>query len=375
VRWMLPGIILTFAPALHAQSLVFSGALEWIAPESISIRLSDGRIIDALLPKSGPLAAAPLSAGRHVGDSVEITCRRIPRVYDQRVDLYRYLELKELRVLRQSQPPGELAKALASKGWRDGSGQNLLRPPTDIKLNLPREPVPAEGNATDAQTMLARARTANVQLGRRLPNFVVDESVTRYRRSVGASQWIYVDKIESEATILGSKESRQRIVKDGKAWTEPFGALPGFRWFDGFGGDLRPAFACSTTTFEPEGPQSTGGKTVWLYRYSSPPDGCFGYFDSLYQRFFPARTGRVMVDASTGELLRLEQKVTGFPSEFPFVEFDKEIAWDNVTIGDTSYLLPVATNFLVQVQGTEWTVKAEYKNHRHFEASSRINYR
>jgi hypothetical protein len=70
VRWMLPGIILTFAPALHAQSLIFSGALEWIAPESISIRLSDGRIIDALLPKSGSLAAAPLSAGRHVGDSV-----------------------------------------------------------------------------------------------------------------------------------------------------------------------------------------------------------------------------------------------------------------------------------------------------------------
>jgi hypothetical protein len=46
-----------------------------------------------------------------------------------------------------------------------------------------------------------------------------------------------------------------------------------------------------------------------------------------------------------------------------------------VKIGETSHLLPVRANFLVVYSsGTRYRVEVEYKNHRHFEASSNVTF-
>jgi hypothetical protein len=87
----------------------------------------------------------------------------------------------------------------------------------------------------------------------------------------------------------------------------------------------------------------------------------------------PARTGRVLVDAARGNVVRYEEEASGFPEKsgadrFTFVEW-----WDYLTIGAASYLVPVwAGSVLHRADGSMERATTEFKNHRHFEATARI---
>jgi hypothetical protein len=82
--------------AAHAADVEFTGGLERITPESILIRLADGKRIDAKLPKAGALAAETISAQYNLGDEIQITCK--PMGQDQ------CLDLKSLKFLRPPTP-------------------------------------------------------------------------------------------------------------------------------------------------------------------------------------------------------------------------------------------------------------------------------
>jgi hypothetical protein len=129
------------------------------------------------------------------------------------------------------------------------------------------------------------------------------------------------------------------------------------------------------TVIEPEGRQTLRDKPVWVYRYKSPAEGCLHYLYSGYQRFYSAFTGRMFFDESTLEMVRFEEKAMGLPAAFPFTQADKEVDWDHVRVGDMTYLLPVSAKFTARFfQEDAWLVKIEYKNHRHYEASSSITF-
>ncbi|MGA7236834.1 MAG: hypothetical protein WBY44_14200, partial [Bryobacteraceae bacterium] len=73
--------------------------------------------------------------------------------------------------------------------------------------------------------------------------------------------------------------------------------------------------------------------------------------------------------------IQLDEEATGFPKEIQFAERDEHISWDYVKIGADAHLLPVRANFLVRYyDGTHYRIEVEYKNHRHFEASSNITF-
>ena len=111
LRWMwIVAVVSTAVPEVFAKDLVFSGSLEKVTPEAISIRLADGIIIEALLPQSGSLSGESLSYRRFVGDPVEITCATISPTYDARAELFRHLELIALRPSQVRPMPDDLAK-------------------------------------------------------------------------------------------------------------------------------------------------------------------------------------------------------------------------------------------------------------------------
>jgi hypothetical protein len=129
------------------------------------------------------------------------------------------------------------------------------------------------------------------------------------------------------------------------------------------------------------------GKAVLAYQFDSPANGCFG---NLYGGFAynAARTGRVLIDGPSGDVLQFEEEAFGFPERFAFVSRHQVITWDYVKIGEASHWLPVSAEFI-------WTLKTpggglfrpttktpmrartvvEYRNHRHFESSTDIKYK
>jgi hypothetical protein len=368
---LLPAILVLQPGLALAGDNSFSGTLERVGGGSISIRLADRRVIDALLPSTPPLESATVLAKYSLGDTLEVTCKPIQPVWEEGTSKYQSLEVTGIRLVRRPSPQ-ELSKILEAPPFREG--KNLLK-----RREAPPQPAqvadPADSSVPGARE-LAQARLVNLEYAAHMPNFVADEKAKRYRIGPGSSAWRDFDTVESEITFKGNHASRQQIRRDGKPWEQPFEALPGFKWYEGFGTEITPLFdpRCPTT-LEYQGRSKPGGKQLLDYRFRTPIDSCFPYFFFDYQRFNPARTGHVFIDEPAGNIIQLDEEATGFPREIQFAERQEHISWDYVKIGEDSHLLPVRANFLVRYyDGTRYRIEVEYKNHRHFEASSNITF-
>ncbi len=320
----------------EARDLVFSGAVRRFGSESISIQLADRRLIDARLPPSSRFAY-------QLGDQIEIACKTIPPVWEEETARYQSLEITGLRLL-----PAQ-------------SAEESDPPPRSIEA---------------ADHALDHAREVNLDYAANMPNFVADETAKRYSGGGPSQRWHSFDTIQTEITFRGIRASRREIRRNGRPWREPFQALPGFRWYGGFGTELKPLFdpRCSTT-IDFEGRQQIRGTHLLKYSFKSPAEGCFGPFTREYQRYNPARTGYVLLEESTGHVLRYYEEAVGFPAGFGIAHRTEEVTWDYVKIADASHLLPVAAEFVVDYSNsTRFRIEITYANHRHFESASRVTF-
>ena len=182
--------------------------------------------------------------------------------------------------------------------------------------------------------------------------------------------------MESEITFHGDEATREKIRINGKPFQTVSGWIPGVNWDVGFGGELNALFGrdCANT-FEFAGREEFRGKPVTVYRFSAPLDGCFGPDTFGYEQYAPAKTGRILVDEASADVIEMEYKDVGTPPELGS-GVERSNSWDYAKIGDASYLLPVATDFVwTNPKAVVWHVVAQFKNHRHFETSTGITFK
>jgi len=363
--------VLVLQPGLGFEAdISFSGSLERAGDESISIRLADRRVICAMLPNTALLSAAAIASQYHMGDEVEITCRRIQPVWETGTSRYQYLEATTIRLL--GRPSLEkLAQMLEAVPFREG--ENLLERPG------PAVSPPNRANDPDGpgRPEFERARRTNLDYAAHMPNFVADETAKRYRSSGPSRRWTNLDTIETEITFQGNRTVRRRVRRTGKPWEQPFEALPGFKWYGGFGSEISPVFDphCPITV-EYRGRSTVGGRQLLEYEFRTAVDGCFPFFYYHYQRYNPARIGHVFIDDPGGNVFQLDEDSRGFPAQFELAEREEHLSWDYVKIGEEPHLLPVHANCLaVYYSGERYRIEVEYRNHRHFEATTNVTFR
>jgi hypothetical protein len=351
----------------RAADPVFTGNLLLVAPGRISLRLADGRLLDMRLPKTGELSAASLATQYKLAEQVEVTGKHITMFLDEHANRFYSMEVKMLRSLRPASPE-DLAKVAASIS-RESEG-NLLRTPGAAARKPERKlpPVPDD---------VEHIRAVNLEYAAKMPNFMADETAKRFFGQGSPPKWRAQDTIESEITFQSGESTRQNIRINGKPYKSKAGWLPGINWGDGFGAEIKPLFEpdCENT-FEREGREEVRGKQLEVYRYRAPQDGCFGDIFSGSERFNPARTGRILVEDPGGSVIQFEKEESGFPDRFGPVDLKETMSWDYVKIGDALHLLPVASDYLFTFAGGYTShITVEYKNHRHFEASTNVTFK
>jgi hypothetical protein len=227
---------------------------------------------------------------------------------------------------------------------------------------------------SDDDSRLEHARKVNLAYAANMPSYVADETAKRYTSSSASGKWKVQDTIQTEITINGARAVRKQVRRNGKPWEQPFESIPGFKWYGGFGTEIRPVFAPNCpTTLDYEGVSAIRGRSLLKYRFTSPAGGCFAllYFDN--QEANPRRTGHVFIDDATGSVMQFDEEAVGFPADFGLEQRNEQVSWASVRIGDADHLLPVAANFLIRyASGARARIEVEYRNHRHFEASSNI---
>ena len=235
--------------------------------------------------------------------------------------------------------------------------------------------------AQDPNAALEHARQVNVNLAANLPNFVVDETATRYKsRHTNPPEWEVFDKIEAELVVRGAGFDRQNLRRNGKPWKKP--DYSDFNWCEQFGYELKTLFSpkCAVT-IEFEGHEQLRDRQLLSYKYHAPPDSCFisfavgsGFFRLKY--YNPPRNGRFLIDDPGGNVFYFEERASDFPKGFGADPWTAMSSWDYVQIGDSLHLLPVAAEvFGGFTKGDLWHVAVEYKNHRRFEAATRITFK
>ncbi len=361
-----PLILCVLAGNALAADVTLSGALERLLDGSIFIRLADDRLIDARLPPSTDLSARSIAAHYRLADQVRITCHPIPAVYDRPLALHQLLELKKLKFLRPATPE-ELALVMARLSRQRGA--NRLKG----AAASPPSVTPAE-----AAALLEHVRKVNLDFAASLPNFVADEIAKRYTAPLASRDWKYLDSIECEIAFRAGRASRQHVRWNGKPWSRSFQAIPGpGKWGVFFGTQIPPLLSpdCPTRV-EFEGREVDQGRPVLAFRFASPPDACFRLFFRDTVTYNPARTGRFLVNDPGGNMVRYEEEAIGYPEDFGIDRHTVVESWDYVRIGDAVHLLPVRVEITGRGATGYWVRDSvEYKNHRHFEASSNLVYR
>jgi hypothetical protein len=221
-----------------------------------------------------------------------------------------------------------------------------------------------------------KSRAAIAAYLAKVPNYVADETGERYETPAAPLDWRRTDSVSSEVRFDGNRETRENILLDDRPWAEPFVMLPGFKWRGGFAETLRALFDPSRPvrfTFS----QSIiyHGKRARVYAFSAPKDG-LGAWQSGYQGFYPAYEGKVTITEDDLTAVRVETKAKEFPPDFPISSVENAITWDWVIAGSSRELLPVAGELLL-VNANErraFLVRLDYRNHRHFQASSSIRF-
>lgn len=346
-----------------AADLSFTGNLRFVTKTFLTVRLPDGRVIDARLPKTGPLAAESVAGQYKLADQVQIGCKNIRAELDLPFNRYHSLELTQVRFLR-APTPEEVLQVNVSLSWQ--GGDNLLKPPTVAAApKPPTKAVPKE---------FEPVRVVNLANLAKLPSFIADEFAVRTRKPKGSTSWKDKDIIESEMSFKGDSVSREHVRINGKSWISLSAWLPGPNWGMGFGDDLRPLFGrdCENeVTFE--GPRELTGKQVRSFAFRAPMDGCFGPGTINYQQYAGEHVGRIVVD-SDGNVLQMEHREIGVPNGFDGGA-SRVLGLGEVKIGENVHLLPVSLDWTSTLWGDTWHVAVTYKNHRHFEGTASIQFK
>jgi hypothetical protein len=138
--------------------LTFAGGLERVGDQSISVKLADRRVIDAMVGNAESIAAK-----YRMGDEVEIQCKPIAPVWEAATSRFQSLEVTAIRFLQRPSPE-EVGKMLEA---RPREGKNLLDQP-DVPLAEPNREV--DLNAPGGKE-LENARRVNLEYVANMPNF------------------------------------------------------------------------------------------------------------------------------------------------------------------------------------------------------------
>ena len=192
--------------------ITFTGGLERVGDQSISVKLADRKVIDAMLPDTQTLNPEALVAQYKMGDQVEIQCKPIQSVWEAATSRFQSLEVTAIRLVRRP-PPEEVSRLLEA---RAREGKNLLERPALAASTTNRATDPNAAGSKEWE----EARRINQKYLAHMPNFVADETAKRYRSTARLPER-HFDTVESEITFRGRRAVRQQIRRDGKPWSRP----------------------------------------------------------------------------------------------------------------------------------------------------------
>jgi hypothetical protein len=243
-------------------------------------------------------------------------------------------------------PPAQ-SQTQSTPPCSDGS-PIMKRGPQPTLPPCPDPPPDASPPADSARTrslspdapLIDRAREAAFEFSEKLPNFICDEFMRRFAHR--GRQDMPLDVVSAELVYDNARESYRNVRINGSPTDTDLEAIGG-SWSTGeFASTLLDLFSPNTDAqFRSGGASTTSGFSGEVYDFQVRREHSHWRVQADSQTLYPAYQGSVWVDPKTARVLRIEMQARDIPSKFPMDTIESAVDYSYVTIGGTSFLLPV----------------------------------
>jgi hypothetical protein len=244
-------------------------------------------------------------------------------------------------------------------------------PPTSA--SGPSSSAPARSQ-NPSQTLIERARDAAFEFSQKLPNFICQEIMSRFTQR-GREPEMSLDAVSADV-IYDDGHETYRNVKINDRPTDRGMQEIGGAWSTGeFASTLLELFHPDTRAqFRGGGTTSISGFAAQVYDFEVRVENSHWIVQSGSQTVSPAYGGSVWIDPKTARVLRIEMQARSLPSDFPTDTVESSVDYSYVSIGGTSFLLPVRAESLGCERGVNECRHniIDFRNYHEFKSEIKI---
>jgi len=241
-------------------------------------------------------------------------------------------------------------------------------------------PAPPSGSprpATTDDALIKDARDASANFTSTLPAYLAQQVTTRYfATGWPIATWQTIDEITAELAYVNGKEQYRDFKIDGRPIDRPerSGA-----WSTGeFGTTLEDVMSPGTSAeFKRRGERTLAGRTAVVFDYTVTAEHSHWTMVSPDERkFSPSYEGAIWIDTETRRVLRIEQRTSDFPRDYPLKRAEAILQYGFVTIDGKRYLLPASGDNTMCMTGSGACTRNAivFRNYRKFVAESNVTF-
>jgi hypothetical protein len=210
-----------------------------------------------------------------------------------------------------------------------------------------------------------------------LPNFVCQQSTTRYMEESRSAGWQAIDVVTAKVVYEDGKEDYREITVGGRRTNKSMLELGGSTSTGEFASTLHSLFSPpSQTQFKFYQSTTVGQSPAAIYDFKVLLHNSDWFVKVGGQSLRPAYSGSVWIDRSTAQVRRIEMQADNIPKDFPLDSVQWAVDYDDVRLGTAPFLLPVhAENLSCQRGSTICTKNAvDFRDYHKYSGESTITF-
>jgi hypothetical protein len=248
--------------------------------------------------------------------------------------------------------------------------------PVDFTIGSDAPAAKQHTNAYDQ--LIDRTREWAMSFTSGLPNFLCQQSTTRYveqSRSEGfqpvdvvTAKVLYEDGREkySEITVGGKRTNKSMMEIGGTTSTGEFASVLSGLFQEGVRAEFK-FYQSTTVAREPAA----------IYDFKVPLHNSNWTIQVGGQTLLPAYSGSVWIDKASAQVRRIEMQADNIPKDFPDDTVASAVDYEEVPLGTSKFLLPVHAENLSCQRGSTICTKntIDFRNYHKYSGESTIEYK
>jgi len=226
--------------------------------------------------------------------------------------------------------------------------------------------------------LLEQTRHNVLENAKELPNFVVNQTVSRYSRTGQVKGWQLDDTLELEITYLNDKGEQFNLLRvNGQPTPQSYEALGGSTSTGEFGSLLTAVFLpYSKAQFKEVRRETYRGRptAVYSFRVLKVNSNATIQDKNTGQKIVAGYSGSIWIDTESKGVLRIELAHDDLSARFPISMSESAVEYDWVTIGEQRYLLPIQAEVRLGRDSQHYYTRnvIEFRNYHKFEGKLKV---